>query len=125
MLCHQKIIMFKNWWFYVNSIFNNIQQQKPMSIFGNSGMNYENINVSPKLGPRSIFNNNHPNNLSWFGSINNTNNFNVFGAHQSSGSLFNNNNNTSFFPTNSGIGFGPGIFSGGSNGGFTFSMGKK
>ena len=109
-----------------NSIFGNNQQQKPVSIFGNPGMNDGNMNVSPNLGARSIFNNNNnPNNPSLFGSTNNTNNFNVFGAPQSSGSLFNNNNNNSLFPTNSGIGFGPGLFSGGSNGGFTFSMGKK
>ena len=88
-------------------------------------MNDGNMNVSPKLGARSIFNNN--NNPSLFGNNNNTNNVNIFGApNQSSGSLFNNNNNNnSLFPTNSGIGFGPGLFSGGSNGGFTFSMGKK
>ena len=61
-----------------NSIFGNNQQQKPISIFGNSGMNDGNMNVSPKLGARSIFNNN--NNPSLFGSTNNTNNFNYLSS---------------------------------------------
>ena len=104
------------------SLFNN-NEQKP-SLFNNQGMNIGGMDMSPKLGPRNLFNNTpNGNGGSLFSSSNNTGKLNIFGAPvNNTNSLFNNNNNS--FQPNSGSLFGstPGfsrIFSGG------FTMGKK
>ena len=105
------------------SLFNN-NEQKP-SLFNNQGMSIGGMDMSPKLGPRNLFNNTpNGNGGSLFSSSNNTGKLNIFGAPvNNTNSLFNNNNINSFQP-NSGSLFGstpgfPGIFSGG------FTMGKK
>ena len=102
------------------SLFNN-NEQKP-SLFNNQGMSIGGMDMSPKLGPRNLFNNTpNGNGGSLFSSSNNTGKLNIFGAPVNTNSLFNNNN--SFQPNSGGL-FGStpgfsGIFSGG------FTMGKK
>ena len=104
------------------SLFNNNGQKS--SLFNNQGMSNGGMDMSPKLGPRNLFNNNsltNNNSGPLFNTSNNSSNLNIFGAPiNNTNSLFNNNNNS--FQTNSGGLFGTNAGLSGFGG---FSMGKK